>query len=203
MMRLPVFAPGRPKSSLHRRWGRGSAGVHRHESPAALLCGSVLEATQHLGERTCSCRRQGLEQRDVHRFNGLDGPGRQGRPGGSDDNPAGSGVIGIDLTGDQTLLLEGSDDLRRHLHIGTCVRGERGLRWLLVVRVEPPGAGEQHELNVRQPSGLRTAATSRRQRRVTCHNRNPGLSSGSVMIRSEVSRRPERPTCQRPRPMPR
>jgi hypothetical protein len=59
----------------------------------------------------------------------------------------------VRLPRNQALGLQGTDDLRGHHHVGVGVIGQFALTRLTSVRDEPPGAGQEHELNVRQVHG--------------------------------------------------
>src|SRR5262245_15872361 len=56
----------------------------------------------------------------------------------------------VDLALDQALALEAAHHLRRHLDVRARLRGERDLSRALAQLVQPPRAGEENELDVRQ-----------------------------------------------------
>src|SRR4029450_880074 len=91
------------------------------------------------------------EETGVYFFNRGDRPGSERRSAlGHPDAPCAS-VSGVDLAVDQALPLEGAEDLRGHLDVRARLRGDRDLVGRIAMLVEPPGAGEQHELNVGKP----------------------------------------------------
>src|SRR5207247_9450434 len=48
----------------------------------------------------------------------------------------------------EVLPLQAAQHLRRHLDVDARERGERDLRRMLTLPIQPPGAGEEHELDV-------------------------------------------------------
>lgn len=108
----------------------------------------MSELAESVGELLRLGRGQWCEQRSIHRLHDLDGSRGQGCARSCDDEPAGTGVGGVDVASDQAPFLESPDDLGGHFHVGACVRGQGSLRRLLTVGVEPPGAGQQDELDV-------------------------------------------------------
>src|SRR5205823_5900362 len=73
--------------------------------------------------------------------------GEAGAPA-SDAQPQGAGVRAIDIALDQTLPFQAAQHLRGHLDVGAGERGEDDLRRTPTLLIQPPGAGEKHELDV-------------------------------------------------------
>jgi hypothetical protein len=59
-------------------------------------------------------------------------------------------VGSVDRSRHETARLEFPDDLRRHLHIGTRLLGDPELVRRLALSAQPPRAGKDHELRVRE-----------------------------------------------------
>src|SRR5436309_4507279 len=97
---------------------------------------------------------QGIRRRDLFeelRVDLLDDGDRtrsEARAPPSDAQPQGAGVRAVDLTLDQPLPFQAAQHLRGHLDVGARERGERGLRWALTLLIQPPSAGQKHELDV-------------------------------------------------------
>src|SRR6266498_115602 len=66
----------------------------------------------------------------------------------SDPQPQSAGVRAVDLTLDQALPFQTAQHLRGHLDVGARKCGECGLRGALTLLIQPPGAGQKHELYV-------------------------------------------------------
>src|SRR6266508_448854 len=66
----------------------------------------------------------------------------------SDAQPQSAGVRAVDLTLDQALPFQTAQHLRGHLDVGARKCGECGLRGALTLLIQPPGAGQKHELYV-------------------------------------------------------
>jgi hypothetical protein len=67
--------------------------------------------------------------------------------------PKRSRIVLVRLARDQTLFLQGANDLRGHHHVRPGMVSQLALTWLSPVRGEPPGAGQEDELDVSQAQG--------------------------------------------------
>src|SRR5206468_4491959 len=90
----------------------------------------------------------GGEELRVDLLDGRDRPWGEPCSQSGDAQPTRARIGGVDLALEQALALEAAQYLRGHLDIGARLRRQPDLRWALALLVQPPGAGEQHELDM-------------------------------------------------------
>lgn len=109
--------------------------------------GKVGEAAQ---EAKCLSLGDGGEEAGVDVFDDRDRSRGEGCSAFGYSYPAGAGNGGIDVAFDQALALEATEHLGGHLDVRSCLCCDRHLVRMCALLVQPPGAGEQHELDVRE-----------------------------------------------------
>jgi hypothetical protein len=130
--------------------GSRASGASLLAAPACSGLGRLHEAAKE---------GQGLPFRDVGEKFGIDllddrdRAHRELRSALRDVQTPCSRIRSVDFAVEQPFALEAAHDLRGHLDIRAGLRGQGDLRRPFPVFVQPPGAGEQHELDVGEIEG--------------------------------------------------